>query len=270
MLVGLITTMRKPLFVAISGKKGSGKDELAKQLQIALESSMQSMSAKACFVDVTHFADPLKEMCIQLFGLDRSLVYGSNTDKEKLTNVEWDGFPLRVRCKYSSKTMLVPYDFNKNISFTDDLLEIQEQGMLKKVPRSGPMTHRELLQVMGTDIFRERVYNNIWAELPFKKKWEKYKDDDYGFDECIRTNVVLIADCRFINEVTETLKNGGMVIRVVRETGHVDAHPSETALDGYDWNQPNHFVVNNNGTLNDLRDTAKSLAELIKERLDGT
>ncbi len=240
--------MRKPLFVAISGKKGSGKDELARLIHLRLDSKFSS--------EITHFADPLKEMCIQLFGLDRNLVYGSNADKERLTTVEWDGFPLRVSCKYSSETILEPINTN-GVTWGDDLVELNENGLLRKVPRSGPMTHRELLQVMGTDIFRERVYGNIWAEYPFKQDW---KD----------ANVVFIADCRFPNEVAETLNHGGVVIRVERDTGHADTHPSETALNGYDWNQPNHFLVTNNGTLDDLRDTASSLAELIKERLDAT
>lgn len=242
--------MRKPLFIAISGKKGSGKDEFAKQLQMALESSMQSMSAPACFVDITHFADPLKEMCIQLFGLDRNLVYGSNADKERPTMVMWDGFPFEVRIKYSNQIEMVPND----IRYYNPDGEHEE-----KVPRIGPMTHRELLQVMGTDIFRERVYNNIWAEYPFKQPWGSTEQGDV----LIPTDVVLIADCRFPNEVAETLKNGGLIVRVNRNTGHNDTHPSETALDGYNWDQDRHFVIDNNGTIQELREKATRLATLI-------
>lgn len=250
--------MKKPLFIAISGKKGSGKDEFAKQLQVALSDILVKGPDSYCDIHITHFADPLKEMCIQLFGLDSNLVYGSNADKEKLTTVLWDGFPLRVRCKYSGETTFQSSGCS-SVPITDDVIEITYQGIRKKVPRSGPMTHRELLQVMGTDIFRERVYNNIWAEYPFKQPWHSVEQGEV----IIPADVVMIADCRFPNEVAETLKNGGLVVRVNRETGHNDAHPSETALDGYNWDQDRHFVIDNNGTLQEFREKAVMLAALV-------
>ena len=238
----------KPLFIAISGKKGSGKDEFAKSLMGYLTVDFNIKE-----VEITHFADPLKEMCVQLFGLDRRLVYGSNADKERLTTVLWDGFPESVCKKYSIK---------KEVS-SEPLLKIAAQLFTNDekmdVPRTGPMTHRELLQVMGTDIFRERVYNNIWAEYPFKQLW-------YTGEPCdviIPTDVVMIADCRFPNEVTETLKNGGLVVRINRDTGHTDAHASETALNDYDWNQDRHFVIDNNGTLQEFREKAFRMAATI-------
>lgn len=240
--------MKKPLFIAISGKKGSGKDEFAKSLMGYL-----TVDFNVNEVEITHFADPLKEICVHLFGLDRRLVYGSNADKEQSTTVMWDGFPESVRRKYSVKREVPSEPLIKMAAemFTSD-------GMTD-VLRTGPMTHRELLQVMGTDIFRERVYNNIWAEYPFKQKW-------YVGEPCdviALTDVVMIADCRFPNEVAETLKNGGLVIRVNRDTGHKDAHPSETALDEYNWDQDRHFVVDNNGTLQEFREKAFRMAASI-------
>jgi hypothetical protein len=232
----------KPLFVAISGKKGSGKDELARLINARLDSRFGSV--------ITHFADPLKEICIRLFGLDSKLVYGSNTDKQSFTNVLWDGLPLKVRVKYATQGVKFHEEEDREIP----------------VPRIGPMTIRELLQVMGTDIFRERVYNNIWAEYPFKQNWDSMEQGEVREP----THVVFIADCRFPNEVAETLKNGGIVIRVVRNTGHIDNHPSETALDNYDWNQPSHFLIDNNGSLDELRNESTRLAAIIGGRVNAT
>lgn len=232
--------MNKPLFIAISGKKGSGKDEFARILSKFLD---------PLYVETTHFADPLKEMCIQLFGLDGNLVYGSNADKDQLTTVMWDGFPLAVRTKY-------------NIDFTREKFVSNDShfGQLIPIPRSGPMTHRELLQVMGTDIFRERVYSNIWAEYPFKQSWDTIQQGEI----MIPAELVLIADCRFPNEVAETLKNNGLVIRINRKSENNDTHPSETALDGYNWDQARHFIVDNNGTIEDLERKAMHLASIIR------
>jgi len=230
----------KPLFIAISGKKGSGKDQFAQFLATELVLSNYEVA-------ITHFADPLKEICIKLFGLNPKFVYGSNADKEQPTSVLWDGFPLEVRKKYCLE------EVRDNFTSRDPHF-----GDLKPVPRTGPMTHRELLQVMGTDIFRERVYNNVWAEYPFKQEWAT---------EYAPVDVVFIADCRFPNEVEETLKNMGLVIRISRDTGHNDNHPSETALDKYDFTQVGCTIVNNNGTLNELAEEAKKIAKLIWENL---
>jgi len=238
--------MKKPLFIAISGKKGSGKDELARQLMARLAGDHQ------LGVAITHFADPLKEICIQLFGLDKTKIYGSNEDKETLTEVMWDGFPEGVREKYTLDRA------GKDGSWDGERFYYKL--------RTGPMTHRELLQIMGSDIFRERVYQNLWAEYPFKQTW-KIIEPISGIN--CPADVVLIADLRFSNEIEEALKNGGLVIRIKRNTRHVDNHLSETALDSYEWNKPRHIVIDNNGTLEDLKREAARIAADIGELLRG-
>jgi hypothetical protein len=241
----------KPLFISISGKKQTGKDQFATFLKERLQELEKH-------VTITHFADPLKEMCVTLFGLNPKLVYGSNADKETLTDLKWNGFPLRVRCKYSTETITkeILKDEWGSVVVTDDLLYVDEPNAVYTNPRSGPMTVREILQVMGTDIFRERVYQQIWAELPFKQEWT-YSDGQ-------PLDVIIISDCRFPNEVGETLKHDGLVIRVNRNTDNKDQHPSETALDNYDWKQSKHFIVDNNGTLEDLKRQAAVMASILR------
>jgi hypothetical protein len=237
----------KPLFISISGKKQTGKDQFA----TFLKEQLQELGK---LVTITHFADPLKEMCIQLFGLDSKLVYGNNADKETLTDLKWDGFPHEVRMKYATKSTPQAFD----VCGETEMVHI-------KTARTGPMTVREVLQVMGTDIFRERVYQNIWAELPFKQKWEHERPYSPTRYEVSPMDFVLISDCRFPNEVEETLKHNGLIIRVNRDTGNTDQHPSETALDNYNWMQERHTLIYNNRTLNDLR----LQAALVADRISG-
>jgi hypothetical protein len=204
------------IYMSLSGKKQVGKDSTADIVVRLLEEQGKK-------VHVTAFAHPLKRMCIDILGLDEALVYGSNDDKDTPTHIVWDTFPLNIRVKYSKVT---------------------------RGPRSGAMTVREVLQVVGTDIFREMFWDNVWAEVPFRK--------DFG-----DVDVVILTDCRFPNEKDCTEDSGGVIIRLERLTGFTDLHKSETALDGYKFK---HFYENN-GSLEELeifvRKTLEELGLLV-------
>lgn len=83
------------------------------------------------YIKVYHFADPLKEMAINLFNIDAHLVYGSNNDKNHKTNIKWVDIPS-----------------GKNI---DEY-----------------MTVREFLEYFGTTIIR-KIYNNAWANFTINR-----------------------------------------------------------------------------------------------------
>lgn len=206
-------------FIGLSGKKQVGKDTAAAMIreEILRESKVVMHATE---VITFPFAESLKDMVSNVFGINPELCWGTNEQKETPTHVLWDGLPASVRIKYSLRE------------------EVQDEYPYDSVPvpRSGPMTVRELLQVMGTDIFRERVYGQVWAEAPFRQPWE---DRD----------VVLLPDCRFPNEKQIIEENGGFVIRIDRDTGFNDTHPSETSLDEADF----VYRYQNEGTMDELR-----------------
>ena len=79
------------------------------------------------------------------------------------------------------------------------------------------LTAREVMQFVGTDIFR-KMKNNVWASATINKiKQEK-------------PQLALIADCRFPNEVEAVKNAGGLVIKLTRNPYNSD-HASEIALD---------------------------------------
>ena len=206
----------RPLFVAFSGKKQTGKDSSTN----ILAGELRERGLK---VAITAFAEPLKEMCIEVLGLQREGVYGTNEQKDSLSHILWDKLPLEIRVKYSIQNLLY---YNADGSRSP-----------WPVPRSGNMSNREVLQVIGTDIFRTMFDNNIWANAPFNKDWSEY-------------NVVILTDCRFPNEKQAVEDRGGMVIRLERDTGLVDSHISETALDEVDFKHK----YSNNGSFEDLKE----------------
>lgn len=94
---------------------------------------------------------------------------------------------------------------------------------------------RSLLQRFGTDVGRALVGPDIWIKLLFRD-WDEEMP-------------IVITDCRFPNEAKGTLLRGGRVIRINREGYRpINAHPSEQALDAYDFDA----YLNNDGSFSDL------------------
>ena len=206
---------KKPIFIGFSGKKQVGKT-----------TATQMITEKLCrngfCIAEYAFADPLKQICIDLLGLAREDVYGDEEAKNKPTHILWRNLPGEIRQIYSQ---IIPAYRGY------DLYALRDGYLL----REGPMTVREVLQVLGTDIFR-RIYPSIWAEAPFKKTW-------------LETDFVIVSDVRFPNEKEAIENHGGIVIRILRETNIRDEHESEKALDGVLFSD--YYM--NSGTLDDLR-----------------
>ena len=94
------------------------------------------------FVDYAHhnlwphvklysFADGLKNLCMQFFGLSFAQAYGTDEEKNTLSNIEWENMPTW-----------------QNSSLNTD---------------RGLMTSRELLQYFGTDVMR-KMHTNVWVD----------------------------------------------------------------------------------------------------------
>lgn len=218
-------------FIAFSGKKQTGKNVSADIVRRLL------LKRSPTIVEVKNFpfAKPLKDMVVNVFGIPHDLVWGTDEDKETMTHVMWEGFPRDVRAKYATETT------REKVYGMPGSVTIQNIPVL----RTGPMTIREVLQIMGTDIFRERVYEQVWAEAPFRQPWKE-------------SDVVLIPDCRFPNEKEIVEANGGIVIRINRtrpEAMEADTHASETTLDDV----PFDLVYQNDGSLEELEDWLAAL-----------
>jgi hypothetical protein len=94
------------------------------------------------------------------------------------------------------------------------------------------LTAREVMQFVGTDVFR-KMKHDVWASATINK---------ISVD---KPDIAVIADCRFPNEVQAVKDAGGIVIKLTRNPYNSD-HASETALDTSNYD-PVHFdlVVNN-------------------------
>lgn len=159
------------------------------------------------------FADALKMMCVDILGLEYDLVYGNNDDKEHLTHLRWENMP-----GITTEIKDIPKRWQQYIQY-------HEPGFMKV---------REVLQYVGTDIFR-RMYGDVWTDTLIKRRI---------FVE--QPVFAIIPDVRFPNEVYGIQDAGGMVLRFTRNPFPEDDHFSETALDpdNFDWNRFDGIVDN--------------------------
>ena len=141
----------------------------------------------------------------------------------------------------------------EEFSFAQDLK--LELAQMLKVKVSDIETSKELyrpmLQALGV-YRREFNKENYWVEKCFLRVYRSNAD------------VCIITDIRFPNELFATKASGGITLRVCRETGLVDTHESETALDGQ---QNFDHIIINTGSLEHLLSEVKHFSKRVGIKL---
>jgi len=103
-------------------------------------------------------------------------------------------------------------------------LSIEEvEGKHKEIPSEALMgkTPRQAMQTLGTDWGRNMIGNDIWVSAAMSSIRKS------------PVKVVVLDDCRFLNEAQAIKDVGGYVLRIVRPGfGGDDNHQSETEMDG--------------------------------------
>lgn len=81
------------VIIGLSGRKQSGKSSSADYIMSFMEKNSFNFSCK-----VYSFADPLKQdICINILGLSYDQCYGTDDDKNTMTDICWDGVQLTAR-----------------------------------------------------------------------------------------------------------------------------------------------------------------------------
>lgn len=137
------------------------------------------------------------------------------------------------------------------LRFSDPVYELH--NMVIKQMGIPPGKYRALLQVIGTDV--GRAYDpDIWL-----KKFDAY------LNSLPKNAKVVCTDVRFPNEVKYLRSRGFLVFKIERpdrpEAGGLEAHVSESALDGYDKYDG---VIVNDRTIEDAYQSLKIMLELHK------
>ncbi len=168
-------------------------------------------------VQIYNFADILKGLCMDIFDFSYDQCYGTDENKNEVAE----------GCFWPSDGLSGNFDQQ--------------------------MTAREVMQYIGTDIFRN-IKKDVWV----KSTINKIKKQD--------AKLSIITDCRFPNEVDIIKQNGGAVIRLTRSPFDSE-HLSETVLDkeNYNWDNFDYIIDNKNTDLYAQCDKVKQITlEILK------
>jgi len=132
--------------------------------------------------------------------------------------------------------------------------QIQEHLLWENLPgfplSKGPMTARKFMQYFGSEICR-KFYEPVWVNSCIRKIQQE------------GTELAIIADVRYPNEVDAINKAGGKVVRLERDI-YDDQHASETALDPDNFDQSKFWRTINNQDVA-IKDLAQSVKKILKE-----
>lgn len=171
-----------------------------------------------------------------IIGISGYAMSGKNTVaeliKQKQPDMNWQikGFSHKLKSVASLLTG-VPQGF------------FESQGFKQQFLPDWSMNVRTFLQKLGTDAIRDGLHKDAWVNALFAD----YRAGDNW----------LIVDTRFPNEADRIKLYNGMIIRIERGDP-VNNHPSEIALDHYDFD----FYIRNTGDLDFLSKSVDMLLTL--------
>jgi len=149
-------------------------------------------------VDFISFADPVKDICVNCLGLTDNQVYGADQEKNTFTKYCWENIPDHIKQGYGGE-------------------------------KFGNLTAREVMQIVGTDIFRNYFSKNVWVDCLMSRVNQSSAD------------IVLVDDLRFDSEAEALMSHGAMVIHLQRMWGKGGSHKSENGLNLDLFNGYPHF-----------------------------
>ena len=214
--------------IGISGKIGSGKDTVGNIIQM-LTQGIDSNTQITEYVNGTNitgfdyqikkFADTIKDTVCMWIGCTREQLEDQEFKQKELGEEWW-------YC-VADDGSYIPYEQNLHKNKVVNLVKL---------------TPRKLLQLLGTECGRQIIHPNIWVNSLFAD----YKKDSNW----------IITDVRFTNEAQTIKDRGGIMIRINRPLYRLDdQHPSETALDNYNFD----YVIENEGSIDELVQKIKQL-----------
>jgi len=227
--------------ILVSGRMQSGKNQIAEYLK-------EAFNEHNLKVGFDLFASSLKDGCKEDF---KVLADYLNSETEKIKSMVNMLFDLT---RYPERTAVF-----EHISYMLDQMKLENHNWYE----DKTTVSRMILQIYGTEIFRQRVDNDWWAKQTKNRVLNVDNDvtiiTDARFENELQTFIDVPNDCKVYSlRVQRTNDNDSKIAR----------HESETALDDYTaWD----YIVENNGTLDDLRASAKVIADdiLIKPEVSG-
>ena len=223
--------------IAVSGVKGSGKDSVSSMLQYCL--SVPKMFRQYFFYKNFRkwikpkykriaFADPLKKMLSDLLNISLDKFYIREFKEGCIINISTlEGSWLGEKLSDSK--------FNKLVKQLDPSLT------------EANLSLRQLLQYFGTEIMQKYFGKRVWINSTMQN----------------RSEYTIISDLRFIEEYNAVKEKKGVVIYINRPNYEFGQHASEREMKELLENDKYDFIIDNNGSIEDLFNQVKELVNDI-------
>lgn len=234
------------VIIGISGLACSGKDTTA-----------NFFVEDFGFVSIS-FADPIKRACADIFDWDEETLWGPSENRNKPDK------------RYPSERLISIRELHQNGKVSDDFLRSEE------AKHDAFLTPRLALQRFGTE-FGRHCYKDIWVDYGIRiaKKITTGRGLRYSKSKGVYVydmapspvSGVVFPDCRFKNEIRLIKEADGVLIRIKRFgaglEGDYAAHPSEAEQMSIPDSEFD-FIIENDGTLDDLRQKVRGVAEIMR------
>ena len=211
------------MILGLLGSKGSGKTLAASTLE---SKGFRRLS----------FAGPLKQLLSETFEIHLSFFTGGDLKEQPYLNIVLDAVAVKRLIDHAKAFY--------------PITESQATRAILNAPNAIIQTPRQLLQIVGTDIFRNHISKEYWLNV---LKAQVTSTADYVID-----------DCRFPNEIEVIQGLGGYIIGIERlSLKNKDLHISEQI----DFTQVD-FKIKNKYSKEVYIDDVDNIYQLIKQELE--
>lgn len=229
--------------LGISGRKQAGKNTFANYVNGAI------LKNNGMIKDF--YVNDSGQLVVKTTNHDGDLGYGIlDITRKDLTFIEyaetslWPYVKVYSFADYLKEICIHLFDFKYEQAYgTDKQKNTTTNIMWENMPdstKSGKMTAREFMQFFGTEVIR-KIKDAAWTDYTLKKIIAEDSE------------LAMIADVRFPNEVHAIKNAGGKVVRLTRDVFNSD-HKCETSLDeeNFDWNLFDCVIDNNDKTIEEF------------------
>jgi nicotinamide riboside kinase len=197
------------------------------------------------FVKTYAFANPLKDICHELFEIPRELLHGTDEDKNTvMEHLRWENMPGVITRRPIDIAWSLTEGYMEQ-KYTVDMITAHFGEFYKNIPEftyhdSGLMTVREFLQFMGTEVMR-KIYGPVWVNL-LKRQIQSERSD-----------LSIITDCRFDNEIDglKSLPSESYDVKFVYLTRYINADDKHVSENGTNLQYADLVLDNMNMSLTD-------------------
>lgn len=241
---------KQPLYIGIHGYAGSGKDTVTKMIRTILSRNWETLEEckqhyKEIYTDPTisatyniddnkksnnvfciAFADQLKTICSNMFGIDPGRFYMNKETAWIAINKDFKYTEIRPN---ESHIITADEFYNNYSSYVDSDDKYY-------------MSLREILIYVGTYVLQQNINKNIFVNVVNNISNNEIKHNH-------ELSYIICTDVRFNHEFEFIRKKHGIMIDVKRNTVSQLDNIAEHDLDyedGYD------FIIDNSGTYDDL------------------